>query len=408
MNHFIRFQLCLSFFLSFQAQELFVLPRVNMPDQVALDRQQHDQYIRSIVKYSKGASATIGMGLILYFAYQVHQLAIHQEMHAVFVEKEKQTVAAEKKRIVGYLDKMSSLLSEPISAQFLSEPTIEDIVMLPTTPGLVGKVTASLKSFGLSTSKFAADSLLLLVSGSVANYVYDFMKTKINQTFAPESVSWYVLEQTKLSWLFTDLKTCAVDYDLHASVLSAELFNQDAQIHMKALLKDLHQSMVRNYDMDDMQSSAYWNYLFDEVKKKYIKKSSHFEQRQDYVDMAVIKQHRAAIEQDALFLFVQDMNRRQTVSQFCTFFAHDMQRLIDFIAFKIHMKVDSDQTGIVSELVDMTNKFLSHMEMLLSATLDELTILSKQDQGMFTAIYEFEKIFNEQMNFLHRYCKYNL
>lgn len=405
MNYLFRLAFCASMVVS--ARESFVLPRVHFPDQRAIQDQAHEQNIRKISKYLKGVSATVGLGTILYFAYQIHQHAVRIELESAFLEQEKRLHAIDKKLFEKYCTQ-KTIIDKNVSNVQVKDLSMLDVQSSSVENGLFQQFFSNVKSFGWSSSKFVADSILLIVSSSVANCVYEYMKHKINQAFSEDTIFWYISEHTKLSWIFSDLKTYAVDYDIYASVLSAELFNQDAHVQMKALLKDLHQVVLSNASVDDLQSSTYWTYLFDEVKKKYIKKSSNFEQRQDFVDMALIKQHRIVQDQDAIFLFIQDMNRRYAMHQFCNYCAQDMQKLINFISFKIHVNsLTSEKACFVQELVDLTNNFLEYMQILLNSSLDELTALSKQDKGMFTSVYEFEKIFNEQMSFLHRYCKYS-
>lgn len=256
------------------------------------------------------------------------------------------------------------------------------------------------QSFGSSFAGMIGSSAQLLVAGIVTNAAWSYVQNKISQAYQDETMLWYAHNQTKIPQLFNDLKSYAVDYDLYSSLLSAELFNQDAQLHMKAFVADLIGSAQDYMKEEIFKDPHYFAFLLDEMKKKYTRKSNELEKLQEYVVPMVGKRHRALAQNHMELLFADDMGRRKDIAQMCDTLAVDMEKLMAFALMR-----GPRQKGRIMDMVASCNDFLVHMEMLLNATPEKLAELSKADRGMFTCIYEYEKLFGEQVNFLHRYCK---
>lgn len=169
---------------------------------------------------------------------------------------------------------------------------------------------------------------------------------------------------------------------------------------MKAFVTDLIGSAKDYMHEEVFKDPHYFAFLLDSMKKKYTRTSGELEKLQDYVVPAVSKRNRAMVDNHAELLFADDMNRRKDMAAMCDVIAADMEKVMAFA-----LMCGPRQQGRVMDMIASCNDFLAHMETLLNATPEKLAQLSKADRGMFTSIYEYERLFDEQMNFLHRYCK---
>jgi hypothetical protein len=233
------------------------------------------------------------------------------------------------------------------------------------------------------------------------NGAYSYAAGKLSQAYAEETVLWFAYEQTQIPSLLNDLKLYATDYDVYASLLSVELLNQDAQVHLRSFVQDLVGSAQNYLGNDAFRDPGYFEFLLNNMKKKYVQKGKELEKLQEYVLPAAAKRHRAMIENQATMLFAKDMNRRADIANMCEILVQEMQKLMAFVQMTSGLR----QKARIADMVESCNKFLTHMEVLLNSTPEQLQAFSKNDSGMFTSVYEYEKLFSEQINFLHRYCK---
>lgn len=373
-------------FVSVQAQDLsvavvqpeiqsFQLTRVTSPDAAAIIKEVKKADARVFKKYVVTGTVAVSALLAMYLCYQIRDAAAANDAIR-FILVPKDTDVA----------KVSKASNPAAPAQ-----------------SWVSWIGQNAKNTGLGMGKFFADSGLLLVSSIVMNGAYTYAANKWNQVYVEETVLWYAHEQTKIPNLFNDLKLYATDYDLYASLLSAELFSLDAQVQMKAFVKNLVESAQSYLGNDVFQDPAYFQYLLNDMKKKYVQKGKELEKLQEFVVPAAGKRHRALIQEHATALFTKDMNRRADIANMCEMLAQEMKRLVAFIEMRGGLRYKAR----IADMVDSCNAFLAQMEKLLNSTPQELQALSKNDCGMFTSIYEYEKLFSEQINFLHRYCKLN-
>lgn len=374
-------------FCANSSEQSFQLSRVNFPDATLISVESKQANIRALKKYMITTSALMASVVGLYLLYQVREAArAHDQQNSkVFFENWMQKeglLLVQKDKIAPAL---LPILSPDKKMQFNES----------------GSWASSLKSFGFDTAKFFTDGAFLLASGAVLNGFYNYTCDKINQAYVDETVLWYAHEKTKIPLIFNDLKNYATDYDLFASLLSAELFNQDASMHLTAFVKELLGSAQNYINNDVFRDSAYFEYLLANMKKKYIKKGQELEKLSDYVIPAVAKRNRIIVQNHAAMLFANDMQRRADIAKMCDVLVQEMQKMTAFMSLRggLHQK------SRIYDLVEAFNKFLTHMEMLLNSTPEQLQALSKSDCGMFTSVYEYEKLFTEQINFLHRYCR---
>ncbi len=375
----------MSFFplVSIQAQDLvflepqkFQLTLLTLPDEKSVAQQSKNADFREFKKYVITSAVAVSVVAGILLCYQIRNAAYANDAALSTMH---------------YVPK-STVNNAPAALKSGSENFEQ---------GWVDWVTNKSKNVGLGVGKFFADSGLLMVSGLVMNGAYSYASSKWNQAYTEETVLWFAHEQTQIPSLFNDLKLYATDYDVYASLLSAELLNQDAKVHLKSFIQDLVGSAQTYLGNDAFHDPGYFEFLLNNMKKKYVQKGKELEKLQEYVVPAAAKRHRAMIQEQTTMLFAKDMNRRADIANMCEKLMEEMQKLIAFIQMTSGLR----QKARIVDIVESCNKFLAHMEILLNSTPDQLQAFSKNDSGMFTSVYEYEKLFSEQINFLHRYCK---
>ncbi|MFA5998680.1 MAG: hypothetical protein WC747_01510 [Candidatus Babeliales bacterium] len=375
------FLICFSVFTIQSAQQVpvasFQLQRVQAPAQAMLEKEQQDIFNRTVTKYAVTVGVAVSAAIVLIVAYE-------------FRESEKERKRAEYKSETTVVNKADM--------QVVPTPKLP-VQMSFLTP--LWWLTGSVKSFARDSSEFVANSATMLASGMVLNGASNYMQQKLSQVHQDETVLWYIAEHTKINQIFSDLKTNAVEYDLYATLLSAEVFNQDAQTHMRAFVKDLVKT-TKDYNAvgNGFQDDNYFDFLLVEVKKKYMRQGSELEALQAYVVPTVAKRHRAQVQGKTEELFVLDINRRKDIADLCEQLARDVEKLTAFM--HIRFAKTSDR---VQQLIDSCNVYIASMEDLLNASPEKLAELSKADRGMFTCSYEYERVFNQQVGYMHRYCR---
>ena len=376
-------------------QQIFQLLRVKYPDEksIAVERAKSDA--RILKKYVITTTVVVSAVVALYLLYQIREAAAQHE----------KDVAKDENIMKNLMKEFQEKYDITLKASTVSATSASVITsgIAPSKPSQswMSQALNSTKSFGLNAAKFFADSAFLLASGAVLNGFYNYTCQKMAQIYVDETVLWYAHEQTKIPHLFHDLKTYATDYDLFATLLSVELFNQEAQIHFKDFIKNLIGAAKDYMHNDVFNDPAYFQYLLEEMKKKYIKKGQEIDKVSEHVVAAVAKHNRAVAQEHASVLFANDMNRRADMAKMCDIFVNEMELLTSFIALRGGLH----QQARIYDMIDASNRFLDHMQMLLNCTPEQLQAYSLADCGMFTSLYEYEKLFSEQINFLHRYCR---
>ena len=388
----------------------FDLRMITMPTQEAILQEQKLLEARLFKNHVTRVTIVVSLCAICFIAYQVHDACTQRAANLYKDQVKEHGDMQELKKMVqnlqSKLDQSSVIstaeqntLNAAISA---SSSTTVPLVSNPEK-GILKKAFLGLKSFGWGTSKFISDNILMLAGATTVSTFSNYVRDKLNQTYTEETVLWYAHEKTQIFNLMNDLKKYAVDYDLYGSLLSSDSFNQDAQVYLKSFVQDLLGAVDNHLKNEIFADKGYFNFLIQDLKKKYVRKGVELEKLQEYVVPAIAKRHRAEISRQGAWLFTTDMNRRADIAHMCNLYAEEMQRLIAFIS----LSAGALQYQRVEAIVESFNAFIAHMQELLNATPQELCDLSKANRVMFTALYEYEKLFMEQINFLHRYAKLN-
>ncbi len=371
----------------------FLLERAHAPTTQSIAHAQSQMFKRSIKKYAVTAGVAVSAAVVLWTAYQVKSMLQEKEENRM-KEVAKQTM-------------QDMYESKNCFVVRLSSEEIERCVGKASASHHVAKTGFfnSLRGMASSGSRFFADSAFMLTSSMILSGAAQYMQQKVSQAFQDETVLWFLNEQTKINHIFGDLKNLSIEYDVHASLLSSEVFNQDAQIHMKAFVQDLLQT-TRDYTTDNVfHDSQYLSFLLGEMKKKYARQAGELEALQSYVVPAIGVRQRSINGSlngngKEVGLFVSDAERRKEIASLCQLFVKEVERLTSFMVARLDKKSDK-----IDSIVSSCNAYVGRMETMLNASLDELGKLSKADCGMFTCSYEFERVFMQQVGHVHRYCK---
>lgn len=262
------------------------------------------------------------------------------------------------------------------------------------------KIGGLVTSVGYDMSKFLADSTTMLTAGVITSAVYDNMRQRIAQAYQDESVLWFFEQQTKLQSILADLKQQTVQYDLHSTLLSHEIFNQDANLHVKAFVHDVSDAL-QNYRSDrDVKNDGYFTYLLGQVQQKYMRQADEAEVLKNHMTPHLAQQARMNSNDEQIDLFSRDHASRQDIADLCCLLVDEMKNLLSFIDMHQHACAIR-----VQDLRKSGNDYLLYMEKMLHSSQQELDILSKKNRGMFTVTYEYEKLLMQQIMFLHKYCK---
>lgn len=380
----------------------FHLCMIAMPSQEAITKEQKLLEARIFKKNITRVTIVVGLCAICFVAYQVHDACNQRAANLYKDQVRNYNDVQELKKMIQNLQPRLDQLKSDRSNDSISVP-MPTVVSQNSQDGVFKKAFSGLKSFGWGTSKFISDNILMLAGATTVNAFSNYVKDQFNKTYVDETILWYAHEQTQVFNLMNDLKKYAVDYDLYGSLLSADTFNQDAQVYLKSFVQDLVGAVDNHLKNEIFVDKGYFDFLIQDLKKKYVRKGVELEKLQEYVVPAIAKIHRAKITEQGAWLFTTDMNRRADIVHMCNMLSAEMQRLIAFV----ELRAGFAQKARVEAIVLSFNGFIEHMQELLNATAQELVDLSKANCGMFTCVYEYEKLFAEQMNFLHRYAKFN-
>lgn len=256
------------------------------------------------------------------------------------------------------------------------------------------------KSFIWDFSKFLADTGTMFTAGFISSCAYDFILKKIKKVSDPETISWYFEHQTNLKNILADLKRRAAYYDLSSALLSSEMYHLEKEVHLQLFIEDIGQGLLTPKNNGTLVGVDYYKGLLKALEKKYKKEFLSLQQLDEYILPILSAQKRNVLKSGKTDLFNRDNQARMDIAYLCDLFIKEFTKFLLFIKIQ-----KNDQASKVIDLIETGNQFLDHMESMLNMTKDELNTLSKNNQGMFTIIYEFEKLLEGEISFLDTYYK---
>jgi len=379
-----------------QALHSFEIGRMQAPTIFEIELQKKLQSSRMIRRYAVTAGVSLSVFAILCLASSVrHSLEEQKKLNMVSYRVPEPWSFMKTVKGLSYLgtDTLSTVATK-------EEPSSNLLWPVTAVAGGIKNMGASVAGFGKDFTKFLADSTTLLAAGVVTSAVYEYLRNKVAQVYQDETLLWFVDQQTKIHVILTDLKQRTAEYDLHGALLSHEMLSQNTQVHLKAFITEIseaasdykHDNVMRDYD--------YFAYLLGEVKKKYVQKADQLEQIQDQLVPLIAHRHRVLANLEGANLFDRDAQCRADIAELSRQLLFEMRKLVAFIEMHKHK-----HQARVKDLIASLNRFLEHVETMLKSSQEQVEAMSKQNRGIFTVTYEYERLFDQQIQFLDKYCK---
>lgn len=248
-------------------------------------------------------------------------------------------------------------------------------------------------------SRFFADAVSMLSAGLIASTVYDKIKEQFAQLYQVETVLWFVHTQTQIDAIFADLKEYATVHDRHSVLLGADRLSQDGSAQVKLFARDLVRVIASQHEAIGGKDFA--DFQAHLLSEKYGQAADEAATLSNHMTPHAAEFARAAKQDDgSAFDQLKRIQSLQNIEQLCILLRHEIQKVVAFIKIHRHRCPQRIQDLIVSG-----NQYLQEMETLLNASTNQLENMSKNQQGMFTITYEYERMLKQQIIFLHKYCK---
>jgi len=259
----------------------------------------------------------------------------------------------------------------------------------------------SLTDFAWDFSKFFADAGTIFVAGTMISIFNDFFHKKFFEMYQDETVSWFILHQTKLKNILSDIKDRVIGYDLYSELLSSEMYYLKKEVHLEAFVSDIFQNLSEYKNNSNSKDVNYYQVLMKNLEKKYKDEFSSLGLLQVHASDVLSMKKRSLFDSNKTDLFNRDNQRRMEIAFLCNFFIVEFMQMLAFI-----QSHKNKQESKVGDLIDIGNQFLDQVEIMLNMSKNELTELSKQNRGFFTVVYEYERLFDQQIAFLDQYCNF--
>ena len=121
----------------------------------------------------------------------------------------------------------------------LAEGKDEEFNVDPNGSGISG----FMKNCVLWPFRFVGDTLIsqgpMIFSSMIFTSIFNSSSNKISALMAPETLSWYVANKTKLNEIFVGIKSASVPYDLYSGLLNQDRLIGKQTSQIKSILKDL-------------------------------------------------------------------------------------------------------------------------------------------------------------------------
>ena len=369
---------------TFYSYDYTILP-VEFPSESMVKKQQKQEEYDSVKR--KGAIITTGAVSIaaLYLSWQALSYCKQLDKQAEDVKLLKAHILQNGQQIT----LQESVADEPFGFKLL----------FSKAQSVIGSCA---KSLAEGAPGFIAPALLGKLWAVGSGYLSEQMQHN--------SVMSYIQHHTHIGLILQSLELYTVEYDLYASLLNVDTFNQEAKTHLRMFVQDISRLAEQKED-DEFLGRDYYHYLFSEVQKRYSKKGSELEKLQDLLLPLQSKVCRARQDGfNAGQLFDTDQIHRQDICDLCSLLGQEVQKVATFILARLeHADAANDivVAGCQQKVIDLLsicNQYFDRMQTLLNSDFTDLEAMSRQNQGMFTCTYEFEKVLKEQCEHIHRYC----
>ncbi len=380
-------------------QPSYTLPRLHMPAPEAVVQAGQEKQARLYRQYAIKVATVIAVVGALYTTYQASQYfkVVDEKVDAITKKTQ-------------HLPMPSEQVTQPqIPSQVVAQPS--SWLMAPVHALQAGAI--SVKNVVQDTSKCLIGALPTLMSSVLFTTFWQQASDRIAQACKQETLLGYVGEHTQLKLIFSDLLLASIPHDPWATLLSLSY----VQNQMDAMLRDcaaacdgLEQQQKKSGLADD----DYAHFASRELYKKYARQGSELDALQNYVvpHIAVIARAAQSKSLDQTLLFESPQQSKQNIADLCSLLIADMQKVLTFALAcaqiqgqVVHPTMQARLQMRLAQIIDGANQYISSMETMLVMPAAELEQLSKNNRGMFTSTYEFERFLQEQWQTIHRYCK---
>jgi len=379
------------FFAIHPLQADFKLTRIQFPDQGQLQQEKDAQFYTEVKKNTARAVNAATFLLTLYAAYKAssyfYGLSVMNKLSDARLLRLENLAGA----------------NLPDASELTKHVVATGGAVAAPAQGWMSWGAGGVKNFFTSCGKAVAEGSPTILAGVVINGIGDRTKAMVNQSAAAGSVQWYIQNHTKLGHILKDLELFTIEYDVDSKLLNLSDLAQGTNIHIKDFVQDMAK-LAKERKQDNFLSEDYFSYLFEEVKKRYTKKSTELEKLQDLA--SIMQSHKQRFDQEDLF--DRDGAHRKDIANLCILLAHEVQKVSTFVL--VHFEKNKPQLqGVgheekVQDLIASTNRYLELMESMLNSDSEQLRSRSKQNKGMFTCTYEFSKLLRQQCEYIHQYC----
>lgn len=400
---------CWNSFFCFSVETL-QLNRVGIPTKIQIDQERNDFYQRELKRYVVKVGTTASVLVMMYITYKASEY--FKDIDKRLEKVDKRVVNVEKVTEVE-LQKITTDNFVEKKVTVSSGAGIETMSILAPVKWIAGGIKFGVigtKNFVTDLGKCIIESCPTFVTGMMLSTLWQQACSRVIEASKLETLSWYIEHHTQTWSLFHDITLACVPYDLHSELLSLQQAQDKAGLCIRSYVDELME-LVDSHKKDSVHD-GYFEYSCDNLKKGYGQKSFELIELQNYAAPNIAKRKRAIQEGlQAGLLFQPDETGRQNLVDLANLLSEQVQKIIAFTV----MHVDKNRSGLsketiargekrIAQMIDMMNRYLDQMEQLLNMNGLELEGMSIANKGMFTCTYEFERLFREQVNILHRYC----
>lgn len=387
--------------------EMFQLPRVAIPSKIQMDHEKTAFSQRQMKRFVVKCGTTAAVLVLMYAAFKASEYFDDIDKRLETVDKrvfevEKEVSFDRKPR---NLEKKDTVVSTEISTR----PVTIFAPIVWTAQGIKSCVVGT-QNFVTDLGKCVIKSCPTFITGMILSSFWQHICNRIIEASKQETISWYIASHTQVWGLFHDITLACIPYDLYSELLSLQQVQDKAGICKQSYVDEFSE-IVRQNKQDSMPE-GYFDYSCGELKKDYAKKSLELAQLQDYAAPNIAKRKRVIHNglQDGS-LFQSDVTARQNLVDLITMLTTQVQQVVSFATMCIdnHRSCLSQECVArgekrINQIIESMNQYLDQMECMLNMSHEQLEGLSIAHKGMFTCTYEYERLFREQINVLHRYC----
>lgn len=282
----------------------------------------------------------------------------------------------------GYMSCQDKLRDDVIHKNDLK---IDHIPLVQDT-STVSKYINGLGQSITNTTGYVARNIGSVVSSFAGKFLLNAGSQQIHSSWKyfhdVEKLSGFIHYTADIDKLFLIIKEFAVPFDIYSQRLSMDLnFGQQ-----RILLAKFMQEMIEVVDNSDEWTK---NRILSAMKKDYMAKTSSLQELQNFALNTI--HYRQRIEGGYVdnSLEIEDFNRA-TLAEFCNILILEIEKIAAFVENKVRGRnLQAYFSNKVQTLIYATNLFAEKIEAKLAYSMNELHKQSKNGDGLFDIIADF-------------------